>query len=347
MNQTMIQSKEIKCVVWDLDNTLWNGILAEGDNLVLKDNAIDVVKTLDQRGILQSIASKNNHHDAIKKLEEYNLKEYFLFPQINWGSKANNINRISNLLNIGIDTFAFVDDQPFEREEVLFKYPQVFCIDAADIAKIPDMPRMLPRFMTDFTKNRRCMYLDDLKRKESEEVFEGPQEAFLSSLAMHFSVQLANHEDLERVEELMIRSNQLNATGYQYSLKELDSFRVSDDYLLLMAELSDKFGSYGKIGVALVKKNKSVWTLKLLLISCRVLTRGVGSILLNYILNLASNAGVQFLADFVQTERNRRMYITYKFSGFEELKSDGRYILLEHKLSRITPYPNYVTLNFP
>ena len=114
MNHTMIQSKEIKCVVWDLDNTLWQGILAEGDNLVLKDNTMDVVKTLDQRGILQSIASKNNHVDAIKKLDEYNLTEYFLFPQINWGSKANSINRISNLLNIGIDSFAFVDDQPFE-----------------------------------------------------------------------------------------------------------------------------------------------------------------------------------------------------------------------------------------
>ena len=102
---------KIKCVVWDLDNTLWDGTLVESDNVVLKDNAENIIKTLDERGILQSISSKNDFEVAKKKLEELGLWKYFIYPQISWNSKSEALRIIQESINIGQDTIAFVDDQ--------------------------------------------------------------------------------------------------------------------------------------------------------------------------------------------------------------------------------------------
>jgi FkbH-like protein len=93
-------TEKIKCVVWDLDNTLWTGIMAEGGSVTLKPGIKEVLETLDQRGILQSISSKNNYQDAVKKLEEYGIRHYFLYPQISWSSKAEAIKTVAEKLNI-------------------------------------------------------------------------------------------------------------------------------------------------------------------------------------------------------------------------------------------------------
>jgi len=103
--------KKIKCLVWDLDNTIWDGVILEDGDVVLKDGIIDIIKTLDERGVLQSIASRNNFKDAYDKLLEFGISEYFLYPQINWNSKSESIKSIAKDLNIGIDSFAFVDDR--------------------------------------------------------------------------------------------------------------------------------------------------------------------------------------------------------------------------------------------
>ena len=116
-------SKKIKCLVWDLDNTLWDGILLEDGDVVLREGITDILKELDRRGILLSIASKNNREDALEKLREFGIDEYFIYPQIGWGSKADSISEIAASLNISTDTFAFIDDQPSEREEVKFVLP--------------------------------------------------------------------------------------------------------------------------------------------------------------------------------------------------------------------------------
>src|SRR6202040_4408207 len=98
----------IKCVVWDLDDTLWQGTLLEGEDLVLTPGVKDAVQELDNRGILQSIVSKNDHDAALQKLAAFGLDEYFLYPQINWGNKSDSIQCIANELGIRLDTFAFV-----------------------------------------------------------------------------------------------------------------------------------------------------------------------------------------------------------------------------------------------
>src|SRR5678815_3970601 len=110
--------KEVKCVVWDLDNTIWNGTLLESDVVRLKPKVADVIRELDSRGILQSIASKNNYEDAMTKLSELAIEQYFLYPEIHWNPKSESISNIQRNMNIGIDTILFIDDQPFERDEV-------------------------------------------------------------------------------------------------------------------------------------------------------------------------------------------------------------------------------------
>jgi predicted enzyme involved in methoxymalonyl-ACP biosynthesis len=108
--------------------------------------------------------------------------------------------------------------------------------------------------------------------------------------------------------------------------------------------LDDRYGTYGTIGLALVERGADVWTLKLLLTSCRVMSRGVGAVLLTYILRRAARVGVRFLAEFVPTERNRIMYVTYRFAGFREIHADGGTVLLENDHSRLPGFPPHMTI---
>jgi FkbH-like protein len=297
---------------------------------------------LDRRGILNSIASRNDPDLALRKLEALGLKEYFLYPEIKWNAKSASIAAISKSLNIGLDTFAFIDDQPFEREEVAFVHPQVLCIDAAELDRLLDLPRMQPRFITTESRLRRQMYQSDIVRAQAEAEFTGSNEEFLAGLHMIFTIKLAEESDLKRAEELTIRTHQLNTTGYTYSYDELDRFRQSDDHLLLVSSLDDKFGTYGTIGLALVEKGQTAWLVKLLLMSCRVMSRGVGTILMSYIMSRAKQVSVPLRAHFIPNGRNRMMYVTYKFGGFEEVAKDGDLVILENNLNQIQPFPDYV-----
>ena len=336
-------NKEIKCVIWDLDHTLWDGTLVEHDEIRLKPGVVDIIKELDSRGILHSISSKNNHDDAMEKLKAFNLEEYFLYPQISWNAKSLGIAKIQQSLNFAMDTILFIDDQPFEREEVKSAHPDVTCIDASEYSKLPGLPRLNPRFITGDSKKRRKMYWDDFKRKVEEDEYEGPPEVFLASLDMHFAIHDAVEEDLKRAEELTVRTNQLNATGRTYDYDELNAFRQSDKHILLVCELTDKYGSYGKIGLALIEIEEEYWHLKLLLMSCRVMARGVGTVVMSHIMQETKKAGKKLRADFKKTGRNRMMYVSYKFANFKEINSDeDGNILFENDLSTIQPFPPYI-----
>lgn len=336
------KAKTIKCVVWDLDNTVWDGVLLEDGEVALRPGVAEIVRELDRRGILQSVASKNEHESAWKRLEETGLADYFLYPQINWNSKASSIEAIREALNIGIDTFAFVDDQPFERDEVTHVLPEVRCYDSLDLADFLDLPEVNPEFITDDSRQRRLMYRADADRKAAETEFVGPQEEFLATLNMRFVLKACTEDDLQRAEELTVRTNQLNTTGYTYGYDELNAFRTSPDHLLLVAGLDDRYGSYGKIGLALVEKGTEHWTIKLLLMSCRVMSRGVGTIMMSRIMQLAREAGATLRAEFKPNGRNRMMYVTYKFGGFREVAQDGDLVVFEHDLETIAPFPDYV-----
>jgi FkbH-like protein len=333
---------KIKCVVWDLDNTLWDGVLSENDALSLRQNVVQVMKTLDQRGILQSVASKNDYDPAMDKIKTLGIDQYFLYPQINWNPKSTSLQTIARSINIGMDTMAFVDDQPYERDEVNFSFPEVLCIDASDINGLLDRPEMNPRFVTQESKIRRQMYFNDMKRNTIEESFGGPKEEFLASLGMRLRIYPAREEDLKRAEELTVRTHQLNTTGTAYSYEELNRFRTSGDHLLLMATLDDMYGPYGTIGLSLIECKHDSWTIKLLLMSCRVMSRGVGTIMINHIRREAQRQQIRLCAELIPNERNRMMYMSYKFSGFKELFQENKRIVFENDLSIIPEFPGYV-----
>jgi FkbH-like protein len=336
--------QSIKCVVWDLDNTVWDGILLEDETVTLRPHVVEILKTLDERGILHSIASRNDHDTAMAKLREFGIDEYFLYPQINWNSKASSVGQIAKDINIGIDTIAFIDDQPFEREEVAFTHDKVLCIDSAELDDLLDRPEFNPRFITDDSKIRRKMYMADIRRNREEAEWVGPTEEFLATLNMIFTIAPAKEEDLKRAEELTVRTHQLNTTGYTYSYEELDAFRTSPRHKLLVSSLEDRHGTYGKIGLTLIECDPDVWTVKLLLMSCRVMSKGVGMIMIHHILREAKEAGVKLRAEFLSTDRNRQMLITYRFAGFKEVDKVGEVAIMENNFSAIQPPPPYVDL---
>jgi len=338
------EKRMIKLVVWDLDETLWRGVLSEDVSICLKDDVVEIIKTLDSRGILQSIASKNDYDQAMDRLRGVGLAEYFLYPQINWNSKASSIKTIAASINIGLDAIAFIDDQEFERDEVAFSIPEVYCVAPIELGEMLDRPELNPRFITEDSRQRRLMYISDMERKKAEEAFVGPQEAFLATLHMKVAIAAARREDLNRAEELTLRTNQLNTTGYTYSYEELDAFRQSDSHKLLIASLADKYGSYGKIGLVLIDCGEREWTIKLLLMSCRVISRGVGTILINHVMKLAKEARVGLRAEFMPNGRNRMMFVSYKFANFREAERRGDLIIFENDLSRIQDFPSYVNV---
>lgn len=338
------EKQSIKCVVWDLDNTVWDGILLEDPEVRLRSHVVHVLKTLDERGILHSIASRNDHGLALAKLEEFGLAEYFLYPQINWNSKAASVARIAQDLNLGLDALAFIDDQPFEREEVAFTYGQVLCIDSATLDGLLDRHEFNPRFITGDSKIRRRMYLADVARNREEAGYTGPKEEFLATLGMIFTIAPCREEDLKRAEELTVRTNQLNTTGYTYSYEELDELRKSPGHRLLISSLEDRHGTYGKIGLTLIETGPEIWTVKLLLMSCRVMSKGVGTIMIHHVLRMAKEAGVKLRAEFVSNDRNRQMLITYRFAGFREVEKVGEVSIMENDYSAIQPPPPYVDL---
>jgi FkbH-like protein len=335
---------QVKCIAWDLDNTVWNGVLLEGDELKLRDDVVATIKRLDEVGILHSIASKNDHEAAFEQLRKFGIDDLFIYPQISWNAKSHAIQEIAKAVNIGLDAIAFVDDQEFERAEVSHALPQVLCVDVADLDAAVGRPEFQPRFVTGESARRREMYRHQITRDQAESDFVGTSEEFLASLGMVFTIAPARREDLQRAEELTIRTNQLNSTGRTYSYEELDELRTAPDHLLLVASLEDRFGTYGSIGLTLVEKGADAWNLRLLLMSCRVVSRGVGTILLNHIKDLARAAGVPLRADFVETGRNRMMQITYAFGGFEEVARSGPHVVLECDPTRTQPQPSYVEL---
>ena len=339
-----MEKKEIKCVIWDLDNTLWNGILTEDEEVKLREDAKNMIIELDSRGILNSVSSKNNYEDAMKKLEEFGLSQYFLYPEINWNPKSDSVGNIVKNLNISMDTVLFIDDSEFECNEVTSVHPEVMTDDGADLAELLLNERLNPEYITIDAKKRRQMYLESIERTRVEKSFVGTNEEFLKSIDMQFYIREAKEDDLIRVQELTIRTHQLNSTGVTYCFEELNEYRKSDDHKLYVCELIDKFGSYGKIGIALVELGKE-WHLKLLLMSCRVMNRGVGTVLLSYIMSEAKKNGSMLLADFKQTDRNKVMYVSYKFANFKECSNDGSgNIVFENDLSIIPKIPTYLTL---
>jgi methoxymalonate biosynthesis protein len=310
-----LQVTPVKCLVWDLDNTLWTGTVLE--ETVWIDQAVRrALEVLDSRGILHSIASKNDHEVAWARLVELKVDKYFILPQIGWHPKSDSIRRIADGLGFAHNAIAFVDDQPAERAEVTVHLPDIRCYTPSQILNLITLPEFRPEVITVDSGRRRLMYQANLRREAEREGFQGPDVEFLRSLDLQLCIDRAKVTELARVEELTRRTSQMNATGIHYSERALREFCGTPRYEVLLATLDDRFGSHGAIGVVLVENRSTYWHLKLLATSCRVVSFGVGTTILNWLINQAVGGGVHLVADFRATERNRIMEITYRFLGF-------------------------------
>lgn len=260
---------KIKCVVWDLDNTLWNGILSEGDNVTLKDEAVSLIKNLDKRGILNSIASKNDYEPTYEKLKAFGVADYFLCPQINWGPKSGNVERISKILDLGLDTFAFVDDMAYERGEVSRALPFVRTFDGNDLPSLLNSPDVdVP--ITEASINRRQSYIEIAKRNSDQADYNGKVEDFIKSCKILVDIKTPTKDEYVRCNELIQRSNQLNLSGVKLPMEDFLRIVEDKDYVVQRIRVKDKYGDYGLVGVAIFKKetNKRI-CLEHFVMSCR------------------------------------------------------------------------------
>ena len=224
-----IQSKKpadkVKLVVWDLDNTLWDGILIENNDdkpLKLKTGVIELIKALDERGIIQSIASKNDFEPAMDMLKKIGIDEYFLYPQINWNPKSDSLINIVNNININIDTVAFIDDSDFERAQVASMLPQVRVYKETDVETLLN-EKPFDVMVTSESKNRRAMYRAEEKRNQIKTSSNSNIEDFIKQCKLEISVfKPQTDEELLRCYELVLRTNQLNMSGIKYTREEFE-----------------------------------------------------------------------------------------------------------------------------
>lgn len=338
--------KEIKCVVWDLDNTLWDGVLLEKSDVTLKKDIRAIIQALDERGIMQSIASKNNYQDGMDKLKEFGIDRYFIYPAINWNAKSASIYNLHLRLNIGLDTFLFVDDQDFERDEVKSALPDVAIFDSREYHRMLELPCLNPSIITSDSKKRREMYLVDVKRKEEEQAFTGNPLEFLATLNLEMSIRQPTHaDDFRRMEELLLRTNRLNASKIAFTYQELQKISDTAEHRLLTFELSDKYGSYGQAGAALIRLEKRRWHLFQFAVSCRVISRNAADTFLLYILHEAGKNSCDLTADYVKSGQNTQLYTIYRQAGLiEDRLLSPQHLLFRHDCVRIKELPGYIII---
>ena len=290
------------------------------------ESATSIVE-LDSRGILQSIASKNDYDMAWPRLEELGVAEYFVHPQIGWGRKSDSVRRDRGRAELRAEHRSPSSTTcPAERAEVAFRAPEVRCYPAEQVASLAGLPEFSPEVVTVDARRRRQMYQASFRRDAEKESFAGPDEEFLRSLDLVMTIRRADEEDLSRVEELTLRTSQMNATGVHYSDAVLRGLLADPDHEVLTVTLTDRFGPHGAVGVLLLEYHPAVWHLKLLATSCRVVSFGAGAVILNWLIDQAARAGVHLAADFRPTDRNRMMDIAYRFAGFTDgtLRVPGR-----------------------
>jgi FkbH-like protein len=340
-------SGKIKCVVWDLDHTVWSGVLVEdgAEKLVLKPEIKSLMETLDQRGILQSVASKNNHEEAMAVLTARGLHEYFLYPQISWGPKGDGLKAIARQLNIAIDSILFVDDQAFEREQVESSCAGVRTMDAGDYRSILAMKEcQVP--VTEESKSRRKMYQVEQERQGIQDSFKDDYKAFLRDCDIQLIISSLTEENLERVHELAQRTNQMNFSGNRYDREVLREILRSSHFDTYVLRCKDRFGSYGIVGFGVVDKREP--RLTDLMFSCRIQSKRVEHAFLRSIIDhYMASMGRNFYANYRKTTKNAPSGKVFEDLGMVETGVSDGVTLLMFPGDKILPDDGIITVQMP
>jgi len=332
--------KKIKCVIWDLDNTLWEGILGEVglEGVEVRSYIVDIIKTLDERGIIQSISSKNDHEHAWEVISKIGLDEYFLYPAINWKPKSENIKQIIKELNINEDTFAFIDDSPFERAQVESELPAIRTYDPLKLEGMFERPEF-DVTVTEESKNRRSYYQAESQRKGFSEDAAGDYNTFLRQCNMQAEVFAPESEkDISRCLELLQRSNQLNLTTHRYEEAEFLASISNSSIRAYAIRVEDRFGEYGIVGVALIDMSGQDPLVTDFVISCRVAQKKLEHAWFSWVANNLYTENFNALhAIFLPTERNHILLDVLTDIGFKEISKDAEEIHLSLDVSAPVP----------
>lgn len=342
-------NKKVKLVVWDLDHTLWDGILSEEGigGITLKPEIVEIIRDLDQKGIINSIASKNDYEKVLPVLKEFGLEEYFISPMINWNPKSGNIKAIAKSLDLGIDTFVFVDDTPNELQEVLTNCPGIRVCNVANITEyIKDPAFDVP--VTAESRNRRKMYQEASLRNQSELQFENNIDEFLKDCQMVMHVSHPGEEEVERCYELLQRTNQLNISAQRLSRDELEALLSSDNHDCYRIKVNDKYGDYGLVGFAVFEKaDTETVVLKHFVFSCRAARKKLEPFFFKTMLDLYKAQGYKTLSLVCKkTERNALMQSVLISCGlFEKTHEHDSNFMLTASMDAEHPYTDIATLS--
>lgn len=320
---TTIIGKRKKVIALDLDNTLWGGILGEDgmENLLLSNDGIgkayydfqqNLLK-LHRSGILLVICSKNDEQLALKTIESHPymlIKKHHLASwRINWNDKAANLASIAKQLNLGLDSFIFLDDSPHERKLLKFTHPQVeipdLPTDPSEFAEfLAGLPSLDASSITKEDKKRNKMYKQEQTRI-SKKLSSDSLEKFLESLQIQVLVRKATPFTIPRIAQLTQRTNQFNLTGRRYTEDQISGLINGKNTLVLTISSKDTIGDMGLVGVIIAKKADKSLLVDTLLMSCRVLGRGIEDAALFALTKFGNKHKVSSLiGEFVETNKN-------------------------------------------
>ena len=328
----------IKCVVLDLDNTLWGGVIGDDGLEGIALGEFDegeafvgfqkFIRELKRRGIILAVVSKNEHANAILPFKEHPfmaLKEEDISAFVaNWDNKADNIRRVQKTLNIGFDSFVFLDDNPFERNIVREYVPGVV------VPELPEDPSSyletlagLNLFETaSFSEadlQRAAQYREEAQREIIKTQFTNVND-YLVSLGMQIKLERFNAFNLPRIAQLIQRSNQFNLMTRRYGEAACEAMMKDASVAPLTLKLADKFGDYGLISVVILRSAGEDLEIDEYLMSCRVLQRGVESFAMNNIFAYAQRLGLKrVVGRYIPTAKNDMVKDFFKGFGFERV----------------------------
>lgn len=341
-----IDLKRKKCLVLDLDNTLWGGVLGE--------DGIDCIKIggdypgkaflffqralveLSRNGVILTICSKNNEHDVMELWEKNPFmalkKENIAAYRINWNNKADNIAALSKELNIGLDSMVFIDDNPTERELIRQSLPMV------EVPDFPKEPYELPTFfkslldkyfriysVTDEDKKKTEQYKANAARAREQTHFTD-MTSFLRSLQMKITIEPLNDFNLDRIAQMTQKTNQFNLTTKRYTDADIRKMQ-EEGCKIWCISVEDRFGDNGITGLIIIKDN----TIDELLLSCRILGKGIEFAFVKTILKTLRDAGLKEInAEYIPTAKNGQVSDFYDRCGFTLVGEDNH--VKEYKL---------------
>jgi len=330
-----------KCIVLDLDNTLWGGIVGEdgyeGIELGPKAPGAAFVEfqrhllSLYQRGVVLAINSKNNPEDALKVIRKHPYmvlrEENFASLRINWNDKITNMREIAEELNIGLDSIVYFDDDPVNRELMLKIFPEILTVD---LPNDPSLYAPILMSLNDFDvlklteedTKRGQMYAQQRKRIELEKTSTNLDD-YLSQLGIRVTVKKADEFTIPRIAQLVLKTNQFNLTTRRYQEEDIMKFSKEESMLVACAQVEDKFGDNGITGAYIIKKDSPLeWTIDTFLLSCRVMGRGVEEAIMGFILKAAKKEGVVTVkGQYIPTKKNKACE---QFLGNLGFKKEGQ-----------------------